>query len=196
LARTIQKAELTFLTCSHNFRDKPPSNVDRSQILNPRPSRLKMTFNSGPYSFRAEDLRFQKAVAQLLNMVLTNPGIQSDTAESLRAVAQQFGGDAFGVPDRLQKERKSLNNRMKGLHKVPSPWNHVLEERGLINMRFSEIVALVEVMANSVGLPMDRECKRRKTVLFEWVDHHWAVLAPVLPLLSLEFEGGQRVNLA
>jgi hypothetical protein len=155
-----------------------------------------MTFNSGPDSFRAENLRFQKAAAPLLNMPLTNPRIQSDTAEDLHAIAQQFAREAFRTPASVQNERKSLNDRIELFDPVSSPWHHTLEERGLINMRFPEMLALVEVMADYVNLSIDRESKRRKTVLFEWVDRHWAVLAPVLPLISVELEGGQRVNLA
>jgi hypothetical protein len=56
---------------------------------------------------------------------------------------------------------------------VLSPWYRellklyrVLHERGLVDRRFLEIVATIDVMAYHVVFSMDRECKRRKTALF------------------------------
>jgi hypothetical protein len=148
-----------------------------------------------PYCFRTDDQRFQRAVTKLLNITLANTRTQDDTAKVLRGVAQQFTGQAFGASESLQKERHSLHDRLKGFDKVSSPSYRALQQRGLLDRRFPEIVSIFEVMADYTRLSMDRECKRRKEVLLRWADSNWHVLEPILPLISLEFEGGERVNL-
>jgi hypothetical protein len=142
-----------------------------------------------------KDQRFQKAVVKLLNIALTNPRTQNDTTDALRDLARQFDGEAFGAPPSLQRERKSLNIRIKRFHQPTSPWYHLLQERGLAERRFPELVAIIDVLADCARLSMNRECRRRKSVLFGWVDSHWAELEPFLHLITLEFEGGQRVTL-
>jgi hypothetical protein len=158
-------------------------------------SQLTMTSDLAPYSFRTHDQRFQKAVTKLFNIAFTNPRTQSDAVEVLRAVARQFTGETFGAPNSLQRERQCLQTRLKGFHKLTSPSYQAFQERGLSDRRFPEIVSIIEVLADYANLPMDRECKRRKSVLFGWADRQWHILEPLLPLISLEFDGGELVNL-
>jgi hypothetical protein len=120
--------------------------------------------------------------------------MQADALSQLRAVVSQLAGEMFGGSDHMQKERELLHERIQGYDKLSSPSYAALEERGLTDRRFPEIVSLFEVLADQAGLSMDRECKRRKPVLFRWADSHWRLIELIFWQAALEFKAGERMS--
>jgi hypothetical protein len=61
------------------------------------------------------------------------------------------------------------------------------QERGWGELKFPEMKSICEVLAQKGHVAMDREAKRRKSVLFKWLETNWTQLRPLVEELELIF---------
>jgi hypothetical protein len=82
-------------------------------------------------------------------------------------------------------ERNELETRTSGFHYKESDAYKQLQLRGFDNLKFSQLLAMAEVMAMHVNLNIDRQAKRRKNIFFKWMDEHWDVLESELARMEM-----------
>jgi hypothetical protein len=154
---------------------------------------MSTSADASSYPFRIQDPRPKTAISRLLELTAATGKLQKDVADALQELSRHLAGDTYGGTESLQRERQTLQQRMEGFDRTRSPSYRAFHDRGLTERRFPEIVSICEVLVDDAGIvPMDRECKRRKPVLWAWLDSHWAQLEPRLCRIKLVFADGDE----
>jgi hypothetical protein len=147
-------------------------------------------------SFRIGDRRFQEGVLRLLEIVKSKSGLEKEITDALADLGRHLAGEAFGVSEALRQEHLEIRDRVCGFQVTQSPAFRAFQDRQLTNRKFPEILSICEVLAEQANVTMDRESKRRKQLLFRWLDANWDRLAPCLDCMTLVLEGNVRESLA
>ena len=73
-----------------------------------------------------------------------------------------------------------------GVSPKESPiWKEITRRFG-VNVKHAELVSIASVLANSANIRLDREAKRRKTVLVKWFEENFSAIQPFLDYVVLE----------
>lgn len=91
-----------------------------------------------------------------------------------------------GISDKNGGEKIRVRARLNGFIAMESMiWNEIKRRFG-DNIRHGELLSIAEVVAQYSGVFLDRDAKRRKTVLIKWFQENWARIAPFLSCVVLE----------
>jgi hypothetical protein len=91
------------------------------------------------------------------------------------------------APNRKQElEKQRVNARLEGFDPKSSVIGAAMTKQFGSNLTHSELVTIAGALANKAGISLDRDAKRRKTVLLKWFEEHSAELMPFLHLIVLE----------
>ena len=84
------------------------------------------------------------------------------------------------------KEKRRIAMRLRGFNpKDNQAWYQITQKFGT-NIKQPELLSIAEVCANSAGIKLDRDAKRRKSVLVKWFQENWMRIQPYLNFVILE----------
>jgi hypothetical protein len=107
----------------------------------------------------------------------------------LRRLVDTLTLSSTPAADSLQQERRLIDDRIRNFDVNHSKPFVFFQERGWGDLKFPELKSICEVLSQKGRVPMDREAKRRKSVLFKWLEDNWVQLRPLVEELKLVFEG-------
>ena len=111
-------------------------------------------------------------ILQYKNM---NPNFNESTFEGL--ISNQKTED--------NNEKKRISARMSNFQpKECKAWKEITQKFGN-NIKQQELLSIANVLSSSAKLKLDRDAKRRKTVLIKWFDENWEAIKPFLPYVVL-----------
>jgi hypothetical protein len=55
-------------------------------------------------------------------------------------------------------------------------------------LKQEELVSIAELVAQRLRIKLDRDARRRKTVMIKWFDENWLFILPVLRFVVLDKE--------
>lgn len=89
------------------------------------------------------------------------------------------------LPRYAEEERERVKRRISGFD-----WRHSIawqELTALFGDRLTqnELISIAELVSAHIKLKLDRDAKRRKTVLIKWFQEHWIMIYPILGMISL-----------
>ncbi|KAH0785637.1 hypothetical protein GPJ56_010387 [Histomonas meleagridis] len=94
----------------------------------------------------------------------------------------------------LNPEKKRINGRLSGFNPKESlVWKEITRRFG-VNIKQPELVSIATVLANSAKIKLDRDAKRRKTVLIKWFDENYPLISPYLDYVVLQDPNGNPTN--
>jgi hypothetical protein len=131
--------------------------------------------------------RLELARQSLTRISAADPEAGREILHGLNNLVRVIRFDKAPVSHLLRLERDVISDRVRHFSIEDSrPWRYFLS-RGWDNLSVKEYVTIGRVWANEAGLDIDREAKRRKEVLFNWLDCHWEQIMPILPRCDLDF---------
>jgi hypothetical protein len=99
------------------------------------------------------------------------------------------GPDGLGflpseVPD-ANPEKRRIASRLSGFNPKETPvWQEITRRFGP-NVKQPELVSIASVLAQSANIRLDRDAKRRKSVLIKWFQENWDNVPPFLDYVFL-----------
>ena len=86
----------------------------------------------------------------------------------------------------LNSEKRRIAMRMNGFDSKDNPvWNEISRRFGS-NIKQGELTNIAKVIAESAQIKLDRDAKRRKSVLLKWFDENWAEIQPFLDYVRID----------
>jgi hypothetical protein len=131
--------------------------------------------------------RLDQAKVLITEISQSNPDALNKIVHRLQDFLQVIGEGRSGASTAIQQEREAIANRMVGFDYAKSEAYHEFDRREWSKLKFPECVSLATVLAEHIGLTIDREAKRRKPVLFHWLQNHWDSIRPLLDQIELRF---------
>jgi hypothetical protein len=91
-----------------------------------------------------------------------------------------------GLPADPSPEKVRIIDRLLGFNPKEHPsWAAIATRFGAtVNQR--ELVSIARVLATHSHVPLDRDAKRRKSVLLKWFAENWGAIAPFIDSVVLE----------
>jgi hypothetical protein len=114
----------------------------------------------------------------------TAVGSQLEASDESDTSASEFAcdnNDQSGFPPRRHVTRRKDSD----FSYEESRAYRTFESRDWHRLRLPEYVAIATILAQRTQLTIDRDSKRKKNVLFQWMEAHWDVLAPWVEVLQL-----------
>jgi hypothetical protein len=131
------------------------------------------------------DARYLCARAALEFLCATDQQATEHIQGGLQKIATLLGKGASAASEALTHEREAIRMRTDHFdHQMSEPYRF-FSERKWNELTFREQVAIGEVMAVETAVPMDREAKRRKPVMFKWMADNWEALRPLALLMEV-----------
>jgi len=91
-------------------------------------------------------------------------------------------------------EKARIRNRLAGFKPKESPvWEYMTDRFGA-EMNQSKLLALAEMISTQLSIPLDRDAKRRKTVLIKWYHDNWAMILPYIDKIQPEFVDSSQIR--
>jgi hypothetical protein len=86
----------------------------------------------------------------------------------------------------MSEEVERVQQRVDGFNYHKSvPWKSLVTLYGP-RIRQDELVSIAEVIAHKSGIRLDRDARRRKSVMVKWFEENWQVIEPLLSSIVLE----------
>jgi hypothetical protein len=136
---------------------------------------------------RIADPRFLQAAQSLAELADRRPEVEIELRRRCQELLKTMKESQTAASPSIQQERSTIQGRMQGFeYRRCAAWQE-FERRGWAQLRFPEYVSIALVLSNASNIALDRESKRRKPVLFKWLDDNWLVVQPILQRLDIEF---------
>ena len=84
------------------------------------------------------------------------------------------------------REKDRISERMAGFNpKDNDVWRRITAKFGP-NIKQPELLSIANVLAQNCNVKLDRDAKRRKSVLIKWFEENWVTISPYLDYVVLE----------
>ena len=91
-----------------------------------------------------------------------------------------------GTPTEQNKEKERIAGRLNGFNpKDNEAWREIAKRFGS-NIKQPELLSIAQVLANQANVKLDRDAKRRKSVLIKWFHENWPALQQYMEYVFLE----------
>jgi hypothetical protein len=132
-----------------------------------------------PNIMENKDLGGDPNIAAITNLLLQNRDFQPSQLTEM--VAFNNG--------EVSKEKERISSRMAGFNpKDNDVWRKITERFGP-NIKQPELLSIAQVLSSSCNVKLDRDAKRRKSVLIKWFEENWGTISPFLDYVVLEDSG-------
>jgi hypothetical protein len=84
------------------------------------------------------------------------------------------------------QEKERIASRLNGFNPKDNMVWRAISDRFGANIKQPELLSIATVISKSTGIKLDRDAKRRKSVLIKWFEENWASIAPYLEYVVLE----------
>ena len=86
----------------------------------------------------------------------------------------------------VSQEKERIADRLGDFKpKQNAIWTEITNRFGP-SIKQPELLSIANVLAQNANLKLDRDAKRRKSVLIKWFSENWANIAPIIDYVSLE----------
>jgi hypothetical protein len=90
------------------------------------------------------------------------------------------------APADTSKEKDRIASRLNGFNsKDNSVWKAITQRFGA-NIKQPELLSMALILASHANVKLDRDAKRRKSVLIKWFEENWSAIEPFLQFVVLE----------
>jgi hypothetical protein len=133
------------------------------------------------------DPRFLQAQSQIMQITDGNRNLTSQVQKTLTRLVECLMQSSTGASTETIAEREMPSQRLQNFRIETSAPYHYFRQRHWTGLTVRQIASIAELFAHVAQLPIDREVKRRKNVLFQWLDQHWDVCLPMAEDATVEF---------
>ena len=97
-------------------------------------------------------------------------------------------------PERLSttKEKERIADRLSGFNPKDNMVWHEITQRFGSTIKQPELLSIATVLAQNANIKLDRDAKRRKSVLVKWFEENWTIIKPYLDYVVLEDSHAQH----
>jgi hypothetical protein len=93
--------------------------------------------------------------------------------------------------ERTNRERARIASRLDGFNPKDNEVWTALANRFGTRINKKNLVKIASILAAKVNIRLDRDAKRRKTVLLKWFTENWVSLSPFLDYLVYDDSEGR-----
>lgn len=90
------------------------------------------------------------------------------------------------LSEQISEERERVQRRVDGFNwKKSNVWKQLCCRFGP-KLNQEELVSVADLLCEKLNIKLDRDARRRKSVIIKWFEEHWTQIHPILPMITLE----------
>jgi hypothetical protein len=90
------------------------------------------------------------------------------------------------LPREDNQEKQRIAQRLQGFNSKDNPaWKAIAQRFGPA-IKQGELLSIATVLAENANIRLDRDAKRRKSVLLKWFEENWTAVSPFIDYVVLE----------
>lgn len=137
------------------------------------------------------DRRYLSSKCALLDLIRTNHAAASAISHHLNRFLLSMCHEQPYSVIATTNERQKIDERIRNFdYEKSNAWME-LARRGWDQLSQAELLSIAQIFGKKFTIPIDREAKRRKSVLVKWFEENLNALRPHLDNIELVFEDGQ-----
>jgi hypothetical protein len=130
--------------------------------------------------------RYEAASRTVLSLAESNSEDRPAIVHWLNSLVLELRQDSTAFSRSRAQERQIIESRTRNFNwNSSAPWLFFVRQ-GWTDRTFPEMIGIAQIMADGTGIELDREAKRRKSILFQWMDQHWHVLQPIANTMKIQ----------
>lgn len=133
----------------------------------------------------ADQNRYLHAKKEILNLIDKNPAAGASINRHLLHFISSMRFIETGC---IQHERHRIDERIRNFEYERSEAWAELRRRGWDQLSQSELLSIAQILGKKLGIELDREAKRRKSILVKWFDENLTALRSRMGNITLVFE--------
>ena len=138
---------------------------------------------------RMDDGRLEQAKNAILALVERNPALHAPIARHIaNFCASIYSMDSCSP--QTAHERIRIDHRIRNFDYERSEAWEELRRRGWDQLSQTELLSLALVLSRKLNIGIDREAKRRKSILVKWFDENLVELRAKMDCISLLYKDG------
>ena len=136
--------------------------------------------------------RYQHVRGKLLALSRTLPKAEYDKLESeLSTLVRLLNGTEVAVSRQTQSERIKITEKTQGFDWKSTAAAEYFEKKGWNNLQKIELGGIIEIVVRGMShvrpIKVDREVRRRKSVMLAWFDRNFEEIRPYLDNITLRY---------
>ena len=131
------------------------------------------------------DNRYLHAKKEIMNLIEKNP---TASASINRHLLHFISSMRFIETGCIQHERHRIDERIRNFEYERSEAWAELRRRGWDQLSQAELLSIAQLLGKKLGIELDREAKRRKSILVKWFDENLTALRSRMGNITLVFE--------
>jgi hypothetical protein len=136
----------------------------------------------------AGDPRFGRARLALLALA-ENPSACEKITSHLHDLLAALKLERLSSVEAQDREHALIAEKLNGFDMKSSRPYQYFVQRQWETLGLDELLGIATVMCHCAGIRLNRESKRRKPVLFKWLDENWDRLLPVADNVKIALDG-------
>jgi hypothetical protein len=135
-----------------------------------------------------DDTRYPEAKGHVIDLIQESSDLAFKVQSHLDRFLRELRQEEIGCSLQTTQERRKIEQRVANFVYEQSRAWHEISKKNWDQLTQAELLSIAQLLGNKLGLPIDREAKRRKRVLVKWFDEHLADLQPLFERIDLEYE--------
>lgn len=137
-----------------------------------------------------EDVTLNHTVQKVGYMI--DMGLHGETSQSAYQAGYQTTHREHLAPQEgvttkpCVEEKQRIQERLKNFNTKDNMVMKQLTQQFGPNIKQPELRSIADVVSQNANIKLDRDAKRRKTVLIKWFDENWDKIKTILPYVILE----------
>jgi hypothetical protein len=135
----------------------------------------------------AGDIRYIEAKSHLLELARESTDTLTQVHTQLERLLRELRHEETGCALQTSQERQKIDQRIANFaYEKSAAWQEI-SARHWDSLRQSELLSIAQVLGNKLGIEVDREAKRRKSVLVKWFDENLMRLRPLFDYIDVDY---------
>jgi hypothetical protein len=115
-----------------------------------------------------------------------NPALFAQAFLAVHPTLAGTGFPIFGFGADENREKQRIASRLHGFNVKDNPvWTAITQKFGP-TIKQPELLSIASVLAANANIRLDRDAKRRKSVLLKWFEENWLAVEPFIDFVVLE----------
>jgi hypothetical protein len=134
------------------------------------------------------ELRYEAAKAELLRLARENPSHAEVIVDKIARLAKNLRDCGSDVSKYQITNQMNVAKRRHKFDLKQSQSYQYFQRLNWTRFPHRSLLGIIKIVAKEAGIErlLDRDSKRGKWLLFQWIDEHWDVMGPYLNETELE----------
>lgn len=130
--------------------------------------------------------RYQRAKSEMIRILSTDSGHRKEILRNLHELVAELKGERTDRHRKREEDRIRAEKAAKATDITNTTPHSYFQERGWSNWTKQDTLNALNIVSVYAQIRIDRQAKRSKYVLYQWMSDNWEVIRPILDRIDVQ----------